>query len=249
MQKNQTIRKLLITIAAFCFSATAMNAQLWRLNRYEISGGIGTTQFFGDVGGYSNGKNVLGIKDFTFLQTRYNINTNFRYRIDEDVSVRVNLVFGVLHATDSRGSNVSRGFESTTMFFEPSLIGEFYFIKNTEENSFVFVKDHETLLKSFFKSLDFYAFTGFGGLAYHVKPNDVLLPFVPHTSGFTGVVPLGFGISMLYSGSIKFGIEFGGRFTLSDNLDGYTSPKSQYNDIYHLVNFTITYKIKTGKRR
>ena len=233
---------------ALCFLGPGINAQLWRLKRYEISGGIGTTQFFGDIGGYSNVKNVLGIRDFTFKQTRFNINTNVRYRIAEDISLRVNLVFGMFHATDAIGSNVRRGFECRTMFFEPSLIAEYYFIKNKEENSFVFLNKNETLLKSFFASLDFYAFTGFGGLAYKVKPNDVLSPFVTNTSGFTGVVPLGIGVTMIYSGKINFGLEVGGRFTYSDNLDGFTSASSQYNDVYHLVNFTITYKIITGKK-
>jgi hypothetical protein len=81
-----------------------------------------------------------------------------------------------------------------------------------------------------------------------VKPNDVLSPFVTNTSGFTGVVPLGIGVTMIYSGKINFGLEVGGRFTYSDNLDGFTSASSQYNDVYHLVNFTITYKIITGKK-
>ena len=167
------MKKLLIIIMAFYLLSPVTYAQLWKLRRYEISGGIGTTQFFGDIGGYSVDKNVLGLRDFTFKQTRFDLNTNVRYRITEDVSVRVNLMSGLFHSTDARGSNVNRGFESTTLFFEPSLIGEYYFIKNKEENSFVFLKDNETIVRSIFKSLDFYAFAGFGGLAYKVKPNDI----------------------------------------------------------------------------
>ena len=241
------MKKLLIIITALFFLWPVTKAQLWKLRRYEVSTGTGTTQFFGDIGGYSNDKNILGLRDFTFKQTRFNINACVRYRITEDVSVRVNLVSGLFHSTDVRGSNVDRGFESSTIFFEPSLIGEYYFIKNKEENSFVFLKRKETVIKSLFKSLDFYAFTGFGGLSYKVTPNDVLAPFVIKSSGFMGVVPLGVGVSMIYSGKINFGIELGGRFTLSDNLDGYTSAKSKANDIFHLLNFTFTYKINTGK--
>jgi hypothetical protein len=241
------MKKLLIVIITLGFLSDGINAQLWKSRRYEISGGIGTTQFFGDIGGYSNTKNVLGIRDFTFLQTRFNINANLRYRITEDISLRVNLVYGLFHATDSRGSNVRRGFECSTTFFEPSLIAEYYFIKNKEENSFVFLNKNETLLRSFFASLDFYAFAGFGGLAYKVKPNDILSPSVTSTGGITAVVPLGLGVTMIYSGKINFGFEVGGRFTYSDNLDGFTSLSSQYNDVYHLVNFTVTYKIAAGK--
>jgi hypothetical protein len=68
------------------------------------------------------------------------------------------------------------------------------------------------------------------------------------SGGFTEVVPLGIGVSMFYSAKINFGVELGGRFTFSDNLDGYAAPKSSYNDVYHMFNFTITYKINTGKK-
>ena len=241
------MKKLLIIITALAFLWPVTKAQLWKLRRYEVSAGIGTTQFFGDIGGYSNDKNILGLRDFTFKQTRFNINACVRYRITEDVSVRVNLVSGLFHSNDARGSNIDRGFESSTIFFESSLIGEYYFIKNKEENSFVFLKRKETVIKSLFKSLDFYALSGFGGLSYKVTPNDVLAPYVTRSSGFMGVVPLGVGVSMIYSGKINFGIEFGARFALSDNLDGYTSAKSKANDIFHLLNFTFTYKINTGK--
>jgi len=75
------------------------------------------------------------------------------------------MVFGIFHSTDARGSNINRGFESSTLFIEPSLIGEYYFIKNKSENSFVFLKGSNKLLTSIFESLDLYAFAGFGGLA------------------------------------------------------------------------------------
>lgn len=240
------MKKLLIIITSLIFLSPVTNAQLWKLRRYEFSAGIGTTQFYGDIGGYSPDKNILGLKDFTFNHTRFIINTSLRYRISEVFSARVNMVFGIFHSTDARGSNINRGFESSTLFIEPSLIGEYYFIKNKSENSFVFLKGSNKLLTSIFESLDLYAFAGFGGLAYKENPNSMLTPYVTKTGGFTGVVPLGAGITMIYNSKINFGIELGGRFTLSDNLDVYTSAFSKSNDVYHLLNFTFTYKINTG---
>jgi len=242
------MKKFLIVLIMYLFQSQMADAQLWKLHRLEVSGGIGTTQFFGDIGGYSNETNILGLRDFTFKQTRFDINTSVRYRIAENFSARVSLISGWFHSTDARGSNITRGFESRTIFFEPTLIGEYYIIKNMEENSFLFLKDKENVLHSIFKSLDFYAFTGFGGLAYRVKPNDILSPHMTSSGGFTEVVPLGIGVSMFYSAKINFGVELGGRFTFSDNLDGYAAPKSSYNDVYHMFNFTITYKINTGKK-
>lgn len=239
------MKKLLIIITSLIFLSPVTNAQLWKLRRYEFSAGIGTTQFYGDIGGYSPDKNILGLKDFTFNHTRFNINTSLRYRVAEVFSARVNMVFGIFHSTDARGANITRGFESSTLFIEPSVIGEYYFIKNKRENSFIFLKGSNKLLKSVFESLDFYAFAGFGGLAYRVNPTSILTPHLTKSGGFTGVVPLGAGVSMIYNSKINFGIEFGGRYTFSDNIDGFTSALSKSNDVYHVVNFTFTYKINT----
>ena len=242
------MKKLLIILAAFALLTPVTDAQLWKLRRFEVSGGIGTTQFFSDIGGYSNEKNVLGLRDFTFKQTRFNINGSLRYRIQEDVSLKFGLVFGLFKGTDVRGENISRGFQVNTLFVEPALTAEYYFIKNKEENSFIFLERNETLLHSVFASLDFYAFTGIGALGYHVKPNNILEPHIIKTGGLTGVVPLGLGVTMIYSDKFNFGVEIGGRFTLSDNLDGYTSATSKSNDVYHILNFTFTYKISKWHR-
>jgi hypothetical protein len=132
------------------------------------------------------------------------------------------------------------------MFFEPSILGEYYFIKNKGENSFLHMKDSRTGFRSLLPALDIYAFGGFGGLSYKVNPNNKLAPFVTEPKGFTPVIPIGFGVNMFYSSYFNFGVEVGGRFTFSDNLDGYTSAYSKSNDQYHFLNFTFTYKINTG---
>jgi hypothetical protein len=53
------MKKLLIFIITTCFLSPAVNAQLWKLRRFEVSWGTGTTQFFGDIGGYSNKKKTF----------------------------------------------------------------------------------------------------------------------------------------------------------------------------------------------
>jgi hypothetical protein len=241
------MRKILIIVLLFYFISGGANAQLWKLRRYEVSAGLSTTQFFGDIGGFSRGENMLGLRDFSFKHTRLNINTGFKYRILDDVSARLNLTFGYFHSTDKRGSNIERDFESRTFFFEPALIGEYYFIKNKGENSFLITKGEENLSLSFFSLIDFYVFTGVGGLSYHVKPNDKLAPSATKTKGFTPVIPAGFGANFNYSGIFNFGVELGGRYAFSDNIDGYSSQYSESNDIYYFLNFKFTYKIKTGE--
>ena len=237
------MRKFLLVFLTIIFLSESAEAQLWKVRRIEATASLGTTQFYGDIGGYSPGKNLLGLKDFSFRQTRFNITTAVKYRILEDVSVRLNFAFGSFHSTDVKGSNEARGFESVTSFFEPSILGEYYVIKNKGENSFLQLKGTRQGLQALFPAIDVYVFTGVGGLSYKVKPNDKLAPFVANTSGFTPVIPLGIGANMFYNSNYNFGVELSGRFTFSDNIDGYTSIHSKSNDLYHFLNFTFTYKI------
>jgi hypothetical protein len=240
------MKRSILIILLFCLLAPLSEAQLWKLKRYEAVVGLGPTFFFGDIGGYSIGKNILGLRDLTYLQTRFDINFNLKYRINDDLNARLSLTYGFLHATDARGSNETRGYEASISILEPAIIGEYYFIKNRTENSWLFSKRRGPVLKGFFKSLDFYAFTGIGGLIYSIRGNDKLINHGIDPGGFTAVIPVGLGTVLIYSPDLNFGLELGGRYSFSDNLDGYTSQYSSSNDVYYFFNFTITYKLKTG---
>ena len=241
------MKRLVLIVLLFSLLFTVSEAQqLWKMKRFEAVIGLGPSFFFGDIGGFSKTENILGLRDWTFLQTRYDINLNLRYKIREDVDLRLSLTYARLHAIDKRGSNIGRGFESSISIFEPALIGEYYFIKNKAEKSYLFLKGRAKGMSTFFKSLDFYAFTGIGGLSYSVKGNDKLVAYGMNTGGFTAVIPVGVGTTLVYSPNFNYGIEIGGRYSFSDNLDGYTSQYSSSNDVYYFLNFTITYRLKTG---
>ena len=242
------MKRSFLTILLFYFIVSFADAQIWQLKRYEAVLGLGPSFFFGDIGGYTPTKNILGLRDITFKQTRFDINLNLKYRITQIFDVRLSLVSGLFHATDIRGSNENRGFESSTFILEPSLIGEFYFIKNKAEDSYLFTKGDNPGFFGIIKSLDFYAFTGIGGLGYSIKGNDALVKHGLKSGGFTGVIPVGIGSTLIYSPNFNFGIELTGRYSFSDNLDGYTSQYSNSNDVYYFLNFTITYKLKTGAK-
>ena len=243
------MKRSILTILLLCFIVLFSDAQIWKLKRYEAVVGFGPSFFFGDVGGYSQGENILGFKDLTFKQIRFDFNVNLKYRITQNLNVRLSITSGVFHATDVRGSNEGRGFESSTLIIEPALIGEYYFIKNKAENSYLFTKGKNTGFIGMLKSLDFYAFTGIGGLGYSVKGNDKLENFGIDPEGFTAVIPVGIGTTLIFSPNFNFGIEFAGRYSFSDNLDGYSNIQySRSNDVYYFLNFTITYKLKTGAK-
>ena len=243
MKRFLTVAILLIIIAQVQVAQV-----LWKKKRYEAIASIGATQFFGDIGGFGKTKNILGFRDFTFRQTRFNINAGARYRILNNVSIRLGLTYGIFHATDARGSNVSRGYEAGTSFFEPDLIGEYNFIKSGKEESYLFNKGKGRKIKSgtLFSSLDFYAFAGIGGLSFKVKGNDKLVAEGMKSGGFTAVIPAGIGLKMVFRPQYDLGLELGGRYAFSDWVDGYSSQYSRSNDVYYFFNITFIYKILTG---
>lgn len=240
------MKRLFILVGLVFLMNGPFYGQLWKTKRYEAIAGIGTAQFFGDIGGFSQTENVLGIKDFTFLQTRFNVNGSLRYRILQTFSTKLGLSFGILHATDKRGSNKTREMAANTTFFEPSLVGEYCFIKSEKENSYLFSKGRRTQFRSVISSLDVYVFTGIGGLAYSVKGNEELVAHGMKEGGFTAVVPAGIGVNLLVMPDYNLGMELGGRYTFTDYIDGYTSQYSRSNDVYYFFNLTFTYKLRTG---
>ena len=242
------MKRPFLVILLLCFIVSFTNAQLiWKQRRFEAVAGLGPSFFFGDIGGYTQGKNILGIKDITLKQTRFDFNANFKYRITQDINIRLSLTSGFLHATDVRGSNENRGFEASTIIIEPALLGEYYFIKNKTENSYLFSKGENPTLSGIFKSLDFYVFAGIGGVGYSIKGNSKLENFGINPGGFTAVIPVGVGSTLIYSPNFNFGVELSGRYSFTDYLDGYSNIQySRSNDVYYFLNFTITYKLKTG---
>jgi len=223
-------------------------AQLWKRKRYEIVIGIGPSQFFGDVGGYSQGENWAGIKDLAFSGSSFSTNLGINYRLSRQFTTRLNMTYGSLRASDLRGSNIDRGYEAVTSILEPALLGQYYFSRKRSERSFLLSRRKPGVFGGFFKSFDFYAFTGVGGLYYTVKPNYALESHVLETKGFTAVIPVGIGGTLVYTPNLSFGIELGGRYAFTDNLDGFTSQYSNSNDVYYFLNFTIGFRLKSNAR-
>lgn len=242
MKRPILVILLLALISTF---SSGQSGGLWRLKRWYVTGAAGPSFFFGDVGGYSQTINILGFRDMTFLQTRFNLNANIKFRFMQDINGRVSLTYGMFHATDQRGSNQDRGFEATVNFFEPMLVGEYYFIKNRTERSWLFVKRRNSTILTFFKALDFYFMTGIGGISYNIKPNDALSAMNYEMKGFAPVLPVGVGTSIVFTPNVDLGLEVAARYAFSDFIDGYTSQYSNSNDVYYFLNFTFTYKLKT----
>ena len=251
------VKRLIVMCMVVLFTAPFVSGQLWKMKRYEAMAAIGTSQFYGDIGGFTIGENALGLRDITFIQTRYSVNGSFRYFITDNVAARISFTWAALHADDRRGSNNDgRLYETSSFLYEPALFGEYYFVRNRERNSFLFQTyryRRANRLSDFLRSIDVYALTGIGGAGYNVyRGNDRIQerwdadPSLKR-SGFTAVIPLGIGAKVAMDPNLLLGLELTGRYALSDHLDGYTSQWSRRNDAYHTFSVTVNYRIKTAR--
>ncbi|MCK4630042.1 MAG: hypothetical protein KAT40_01290 [Bacteroidales bacterium] len=238
------MKKLLFfLIASFLFSLT-VDAQAWRMRRYEAVLGIGTSHYFGDIGGWSKDENILGLRDIDFTQVRPSIYVGFRYKLYEELALKLNFIYGYLHGDDAGDANDGRNFKFYTGIFEPSFQVEYVFIKEKEAMSYLMMKGRG--MSQFNPSISSYVFLGLGGAFFKItkKENlqDVNLDYTPAAL----VVPLGIGLKYGLNTNWSIGFELGGRFTTSDYIDGYTSEYSESKDVYFFGVINMVYKIETG---
>lgn len=223
------------------------SGQLWKMRRYEIYGGLGTTQFFGDIGGFTPGENAAGFKDIIINQTRFAGTAGMRFRIYETFSVKAAFSIGLIHASDIKGSNTGRDYEATTAIIEPSATAEYYFLKNKAEGSYRFIRG-DKIFSSLLERFDAYVYAGVAPVFYSVKANENLLPVMEKDKGVAAAFPIGLGVNFVTSPNVLLGIDLGIRYTTTDYLDGYTSQYSNANDVYYFMTFVFTHKLKTSEK-
>jgi hypothetical protein len=228
-------------------SSTNLASSRWKYRRWEVIAGAGTAHLYGDIGGYSKGSNALGFKDISIKNVRFNLAGSLRYMLNNDFSLRLNLNFTGLHASDSRGSNEARVLESTTFIIEPDFLAEYYLVKSRYDGVLLFGQNRKNFLLNFLYTFNIYGFAGLGTAIYKVDHSESDLASGTYSNGgFALTIPAGFCLNMSWNARTTFGVEFAVKYALSDYLDGYSSQFSRSNDIYHTITFTYSYKLKTG---
>lgn len=222
-------------------------AQLWKLRRWELTGGIGTGHYFGDIGGVSPGENILGLKDIQLVSTRPVFNAGMRYKIGASTSVSGSFTTGWIHGQDKGGVNDARGIIFNTFIFEPSVRIEQAIIPDKSSQSYLMMKGRGII--SFTASISVYAFAGVGGSLFFPKAKeDPFSRLDPSASKFSVVFPVGLGLKFPLDPNFSLGFDLGARLTRTDEIDGFTSQFSKHNDIYYFTAFQFIWKLKTDRR-
>jgi hypothetical protein len=244
MRKHFILILLLLVSFSVC-----INAQRWKLLRYEAGLGFGTTQIFGDIGGGINKNNFFGLQDIKFDETRLAISGNVRYKLNPMFSIKTNLYYGQGKATDLDSRN-DRGRSYDGRFYEFSAQYEYYF-KSEEPGSSGAIFDSRGMINNY-ATLSAYVFAGIG-VTYSVFQHDAgdfpsaLDDY--RATNLAPIIPFGLGIKYVIDERWYVGSEFGYRYAINDYIEGYKQLQgSKYNDMYYFFVFTANYRIKTSRR-
>lgn len=243
--------KGILVIALMAISITGFS-QRWKLKRYELAFGIGSTNIYGDIGGSIDANNLYGLKDIRINETRYSIYGGMRYKLQKDLSVKLNLVYGKGVSSDLKSRNEVRGYSFQTSLFEPSVQFEYSFLSDERKTSFSKLYSRRGMVNNF-TILSAYGFAGFGGVFFNPAidlngRNSVQGETISGYGKTSLVLPVGLGIKYAIDKNWSLGFELGRRITFSDYLDGISTRWSKANDTYYFGLFQAIYKLNTNRQ-
>ncbi len=247
MKEKRYIFLLLILV----FIATAGYGQRWKLQRYELTLGLGVANYFGDVGGSMDDNNWLGLKDLEINNSKPAYSLRMLYWYRENIATKLNFTYGKLQGSDANSKLENRNMNFQTSIFETSFQVNYRFFKSDRVYRSGTIFNRRGMLNNF-STFQSYAFTSLGavffnteGIPDHIlaqRPDDVNLD-----KRMALIAPVGIGMVYVLNANWQIGLEFGGRFTLTDYLDGFKTQWSKANDVYSLTLLQVTYRIKTKR--
>lgn len=240
-----------ILLLFLCFTIT-VNAQKWKLTRYEAIVGIGTANYFGDIGGSASRNNWFGIKDIDITSTRASLYLGARYKITTDMALRANFIYGFMQGNDNGSKNSHRQYSFSSNIIEPSVQFEYSLIQEEKRSSSFALFNRRGMVNNYSK-IALYVFAGVGGLYYY--------PFFSHgaplflnesinkSNHFTFAIPAGIGLKYILNSKWCMAFDFTGRYTGADNLEGLNpaSGFSKFNDVYYFGTFQLIYRLRTSR--
>ena len=233
---------LLMAVSAMSFG------QRWKLSRSELVGGIGVSNYFGDIGGAIE-TSALGFGDIDILSTKSVLAIGYRYKLYDRIAIKANLNYAKIYGTDVKSINESRNYTFSSNMFELNAHVEYHFTKEKSGASYS-VTSLRGKLGNIKKDLNFYAFAGLGVAYFKPKAFDEFLGstrFV-EDKNLALVIPFGLGVKYPISSKASVGLELGRRFITSDYIDGFGPEASTSRDLYYFTVINVSYKIEKRKK-
>ncbi len=222
--------------------------QRWKLRRYELDMYVAGVSFHGDIG--------LANRPFAnmFNGFRPSFGVTPRFMIRQDLAVAVDLAYCMYGGKDEPGSSHGRYYSFNSHAFVHGVRGEYYIFGTRGGGISGAVYNRRGMVNSYNK-LFVYIYGGASGILSksHVKDlnnggeEPVNNPGYNNNLVYSLVFPVGAGVKLEIDPRWSVGFEMGYNFSLSDQLDGYASEWSDYNDSYYTVSVKAIYKIRNDK--
>ena len=206
--------------------AQESNLRLFRF--FELFGGIGTSHYFGDIGGSYNSwpgflDRIDNFRDFDPLETRISLAFGTRYIFNRSFGVSGMVAPVWLSGSDYGSSKEVRGWSFNTFMVEFSGQFEYYWLRP-------------------YSGFNPYLFAGMGGTARYTEAQFG----AKQTAFYTGNV-LFTGMGFRYSNNKLWthGGEVGVRYALSDYIEMFNGNTGK-NDVYYLLQYRLSYQLTRG---
>ncbi len=251
---NKCNFKILIVFLLFGFLfPLESNAQMWKRYRYEVYGGLGTTNFMGELGGGKREPSrFMGLRDIDLVATRPLVSVGARYKITELFATNLNFAFGVISGDDKLSGELGR--EGRNMHFKSNV----YQVTNHFE--FFVLKDRGKRFISqetkFINNVSIYLTGGVGVCFFNPKamkagewhelqplgtegqglPSDYLDIESPKNPDFYKLyavtVPIGIGVRYNLSRRQMISLELTNHYTSTDYIDDVSGSYYDHNTIW-----------------
>lgn len=220
------MKKLLFIPILFTFLVG--HSQHWKFLRHEVTLGLGTTHFLGELGGANDigSSGIKGFKDLEFKLTRPALDLGYRYYISPMVAIKGDFSYGRLNGDDALTTERFR--QNRNLSFRSPVIElagriEFYPLKEY----FGHLYRTKGVIGKKVNHWSPYVFLGIGGAWYNPKAKYdgkwvALQPLKTEDVDYKkimAVFPMGLGVKYAISNQLSIGFEIGLRYTTSDYVD------------------------------
>ena len=242
------MKKVFAIVFFLSFGAVYVSSQGAHFHRYrttwrglwdkmEVMGGVGFTQFLGDVGG-ADAIGTHSLADFDFDALRPNFLLGMRYQANRFVAFRINLQYGILKGHDQYTSYPGRTFRNlgfVSPLFEWGGLVEFYFLPDEPTGH----KHHRRLRGKHGKLILGYIATGFSGCYFNPMGDYIdgtqyelhllhtegqgILATRPDYALTSFVIPINLGFRYKLNPAFTIDLELCYRKSFSDYMDDVSS--------------------------
>lgn len=188
---------------------------------FEVNGGVGVTPVFADIGDLSLGPALTA---------------GFRYRMGDHLSLKLSVHSAIFLGDDLGTENKDRGLDYMTIIAEPSVQFEYTFFKEKKASN-----RHGKMTTR--PKVRPYIFVGGGGVYFMPEVGgDDLSEVTTDYKKFSMAIVGGAGFLHHFQPHLLWGVELGGRYLMTDYLDGFSPGSSQSNDLYNFMTINLVYR-------